>query len=221
MITGFWETSVKELELMEKVEWYQLEVVGSVLTLFGVLEIDASASTSPAEGLQWLRGQWQCDLEGGFGKRGLPNLNLRQGLTWAKKVSWKFGTWLTHSETGLQMMVRKDLSICWRWVMEVDAYSLAAYQDLFQWWRICQCCPGHWLQELVCSLSLREPSYQRPRLFTGFSDTLGIGSLPVCWWWSNNSPLTCLVLFSYEPARCFPGAYFAKITWKLRKICTY
>lgn len=93
--------------------------------------------------------------------------------------------------------------------------------DLFQWWRICQCCPGHWLQEVVCSLSLREPSYQRPRLFTGFSDTLGIGSLPVCWWWSNNSPLTCLVLFSYEPARCFPGAYFAKITWKLRKICTY
>lgn len=93
--------------------------------------------------------------------------------------------------------------------------------DLFQWWRICQCCPGHWLQELVCSLSLREPSYQRPRLFTGFSDTLGIGSLPVCWWWSNNSPFTCLVLFSYEPARCFPGAYFAKITWKLREICTY
>lgn len=82
MITGFWETSLKELELMKKVEWYRLELVGSVPTLFGVLETDASASTSPAEGLQWLRGQWQCDLEGAFGK---PNLNLRQGLTWAKK----------------------------------------------------------------------------------------------------------------------------------------
>lgn len=72
---------------------------------------------------------WQYDLEKGICKVLPAQPEPAEGTDFGKKKKKSvlgIGTWLAHSETGLHMMVRKDVSKCWRWVMELDPTKICS-----------------------------------------------------------------------------------------------
>ena len=72
----------------------------------------------------------------------------------------------------------------------------------------------------TCPLSLRETSYHRPRLFTGFLETVGIASSPMWNLWPNSFPLMMdmlldlLVLIFIRAISMFPCSFLSSRTVK-------